>query len=78
MIYWDTSAIVPLYVQESTSRKWEEVLAQSETSAKSSTLAVTEFHYALRQKVFRNTIATGDARLADAAEAIDLSVVFHQ
>jgi len=56
MIYWDTSAIVPLYIQESASEDWEKRLGESRTSAKSSTLAITEFYYALRQKVHRGTL----------------------
>lgn len=57
MIYWDTSAIVPLYVDEASSSDWQSLLIQSSTPAKSSTLSVTEFHCALRRKKFRRNLS---------------------
>lgn len=59
MIYWDTSAIVPLYVNEPTSSYWESLLVRSGTPAKSSSLSITEFHCALRHKKFRRNL-TGE------------------
>lgn len=63
MIYWDTSAIVPLYVEEACSAFWESKLRQSGECGHSSTLAVTEFSYALKHKVFREKLS---ARAANA------------
>lgn len=57
MIYWDTSAIVPLYVDEASSSDWESLLVQSGTPAKSSTLCITEFHCALRHKKYRRNLS---------------------
>jgi len=57
MIYWDTSAIVPLYVDEPSSSDWESLLIRSGTPAKSSTLSVTEFHCALRHKKYQRNLS---------------------
>jgi predicted nucleic acid-binding protein len=56
MIYWDTSAILPLYVQENSSDFWEAQLVESEGAGKSSALAITEFNYALHHKVLRGLL----------------------
>jgi predicted nucleic acid-binding protein len=70
MIYWDTSAILPLYVQEPSSAFWEAQLVKSEGAAKSSALAITEFSYALHHKVLRGVLKL------DAAN--QLVAKFHQ
>lgn len=57
MIYWDTSAIVPLYVNETSSSNWESLLVQSGIPAKTSTLSLTEFHCALRHKRYRRNLS---------------------
>lgn len=64
MIYWDTSAIVPLYVDEPTSTYWESLLSRSAAPAKTSTLAITEFNYALKHKILRRNLT------AECAEAL--------
>lgn len=61
MIYWDTSAILPLYVNEPSSAYWESQLSVSGATARSSALAITELHYALKHKVFRRNLTTKDA-----------------
>lgn len=77
MIYWDTSAIVPLYAEEAASAFWESLLLESLESglgARTSTLAVTEFNYALRLKVFHEQLDAEDARalIAKFTEDCDL------
>lgn len=70
MIYWDTSAIVPLYVNEPTSSYWESQLSRSGAPAKTSALAITEFNYALKHKTLRRNLSAeyGEALIAKFAE----------
>ena len=63
MIYWDTSAIVPLYVDEPTSTYWESWLSRSGAPAKTSTLAITELNYALKHKTFRKILPVDTAEV---------------
>ncbi len=56
MTYWDTSAILPLYLEEPTSSFWEATLIEGDAEASSSTLAITEFSFALRHKVLRQAL----------------------
>ena len=56
MIYWDTSAIVPLYTEEATSTFWENQLLDATDTPASSALAITEFSYALHHKVLRKNL----------------------
>lgn len=53
MIYWDTSAILPLYVEEASSAYWESILTGMDTGPRGSRLAATEFGYALNRKLLQ-------------------------
>ena len=66
MIYWDTSAIVPLYIEEPSTSFWETVLEEAEPTPRSSQLALTEFGYALHHKIVRGIL---EERAAQAVMA---------
>lgn len=57
MTYWDTSTILPLYLEEPTSRFWEDLLIGTHETPNSSALAITEFSYALRHKTVRGEVS---------------------
>ena len=56
MIYWDTSAILPLYVEEASSAYWESILTAMEGVPRGSQLAATEFGYALHHKLLQGAL----------------------
>jgi predicted nucleic acid-binding protein len=56
MIYWDTSAILPLYIEEPTTPFWESQILALEGDPRSSALVITEFSFTLRHKVLRGHI----------------------
>ncbi len=66
MIYWDTSAILPLYVEERATAFWESQVLAVAGSPKSCCLALTEFSFALRQKVLRREIQSKSAEMVIA------------
>jgi predicted nucleic acid-binding protein len=49
MIYWDTSVILKLYVDEPDSMDWQRMAVSSEPPLRSSSLALSELAHALKQ-----------------------------
>lgn len=49
MIYWDTSVILKLYVEEPDSLEWQHIAVSEEPPLRSSHLALAEMAHALRQ-----------------------------
>jgi len=61
VIYWDTSAIIKLYVEESDSALWEKVAMDERHPRVSSMLLEAEFSFAVRQKEQRGEVKPGGA-----------------
>lgn len=49
MIYWDTSVILKLYVEEPDSMDWQRIAVSSEPPLRTSSLALSEMAHALKQ-----------------------------
>ena len=61
MIYWDTSVVIKLYVQESDSSRWEKIALTGNHTRASSVLLESEFAFAVRQKELRGEVKAGGA-----------------
>jgi len=61
VIYWDTSAIIKLYVRESDSAGWQQVALGSVQPRVASALVEAEFAFALRHKEQRKELKLGGA-----------------
>ena len=61
MIYWDTSAILPFYVEEKSTAYWESQVTSVPGSPRSCCLALTEFSFAVRHKALRGEIQAKSA-----------------
>ena len=57
MPFWDTSALVKLYVRERDSERFVELARKSETDATISQLSIHEMHCVLHRKEFGRVIA---------------------
>src|SRR5438477_12715382 len=64
MPFWDTSALVKLYVRERDSDRFVELARKSETRATISQLSIHEMRSALHRKAFARTIPPDAAELA--------------
>ncbi len=64
MLYWDTSAILPLYVEETDSLFWDKILAKTDDQLCGSQLNLSELVFAVQQKVIRRTISHEGAKIA--------------
>ena len=62
MIYWDTSVILKLYVDEDDSLNWQRLAVQEKTRLRTSALAFVEMAHALKQKERRGEISSGAAQ----------------
>ena len=61
MIYWDTSVVLKLYVEEPDSGQWQRMVLQQKGPLRSSALMQAEMAHALKQKELRGEIAFGAA-----------------
>lgn len=61
MIYWDTSVILKLYVDEPDSGEWQELALGQRGPLRSSALMQAEMAHALKQKELRGEVAKGAA-----------------
>lgn len=67
MIYWDTSVILKLYVEEKDSARWQHVAMKQSGPLHSSHLMQAEFALALRAKEQRKEVRQGSAARLVAA-----------
>lgn len=63
MIYWDTSVLLKLYVEEGNSFHWQELAIREKAQLRTSALAYAEMAHALKQKEKRREIALGSAQI---------------
>ncbi len=61
MIYWDTSCLIKLYIEEPDSAYWEEAIRRVRSPCVSSALLESEMGYAFLQKELRGEIKQGAA-----------------
>jgi predicted nucleic acid-binding protein len=62
VIYWDTSCVIKLYVTESDSQVWQDLLAGADEGPLSSALLSAELGFALVNKEARGELRAGGAR----------------